>query len=126
MKLLLDQGLPRRAAQLLTDAGIPTIHTSEVGLATARDADILSYARKNQCTVVTLDSDFHTLLAISNAKTPSVIRIRIQRLRAEHLLNLLIKVVDDWSKEIESGVMLTINSKNTRWRKLPLIDSISE
>jgi predicted nuclease of predicted toxin-antitoxin system len=41
MKLLLDQGLPRSAAALLTNRGIDTIHVGDIGIATAEDAEIL-------------------------------------------------------------------------------------
>jgi predicted nuclease of predicted toxin-antitoxin system len=78
MKLLLDQGLPRSAAPLLCQAGIDTVHVGDLGLSTADDAVILQSGRENGRAVVTLDADFHTLLALSGAATPSVIRIRIE------------------------------------------------
>jgi predicted nuclease of predicted toxin-antitoxin system len=34
MKLLLDQGLPRTAAELLRTAGVDAIHVGEIGYAT--------------------------------------------------------------------------------------------
>jgi predicted nuclease of predicted toxin-antitoxin system len=47
------------------------------------DADILAYGRQELRVVVTLDADFHTLLALSGARSPSVVRIRIEGLRGE-------------------------------------------
>nr|WP_258003931.1 DUF5615 family PIN-like protein [Fischerella thermalis] len=41
MKLLLDQGLPRSAATLLSEAGIDAVHVAEIGLSAADDRDIL-------------------------------------------------------------------------------------
>lgn len=58
MKLLLDQGLPRGACQLLVRHGHDVLHVSEVGLATASDDDILDWAESNGRVVVTLDADF--------------------------------------------------------------------
>ncbi|OLP18701.1 hypothetical protein BST81_09270 [Leptolyngbya sp. 'hensonii'] len=81
MKLLLDQGLPLSAAALLRDANIDTIHVGEIGMSEAEDADIIQRARDEERVVVTLDADFHALLALDVATTPSVIRIRIERLR---------------------------------------------
>ncbi len=78
MKLLLDQGLPRSAAALLREAGIDTVHTGEIGFATAEDSVILERARLEGRIVVTLDSDFHMLLAWSSDSTPSVIRIALK------------------------------------------------
>ena len=47
------------------------------------------YSRKECYVAVTLDADFHTLLAISGATLPSVIRLRTEGLRGEALANLL-------------------------------------
>ena len=77
MKVLLDQGLPRSAAELLT-AGIDALHTGECGLAQAR-CHILDYARQQDRVVVTLDADFHTRAGPGHGCT-SVIRIRIEGL----------------------------------------------
>jgi predicted nuclease of predicted toxin-antitoxin system len=48
------------------------------GLATARDAKIIDFARQRGWIVATLDADFHALLALSGATGPSVVRIRIE------------------------------------------------
>ena len=61
MKLLLDQGLPRSAASLLRAADIDTVHTGEIGLATADDESIIQVARQQERVVITLDADFHSL-----------------------------------------------------------------
>jgi predicted nuclease of predicted toxin-antitoxin system len=64
MKLLLDQGTPRRTAAWLRQSGWDAVHTGEAGLSTAEDAQILEIARKQERVVVTLDADFHTMIAI--------------------------------------------------------------
>jgi predicted nuclease of predicted toxin-antitoxin system len=76
MNLLLDQGIPRRTALLLRQAGIDAVHTGEIGYATAEDYEILARALNKGRVVITLDSDFHMLLAFSGAKLPSVVRVR--------------------------------------------------
>jgi predicted nuclease of predicted toxin-antitoxin system len=63
MKLLLDHGTPRSTAALLRKAGIETVHTAEIGMAKADDEEILHRASADDRTVVTLDADFHALLA---------------------------------------------------------------
>ncbi len=71
MKLLLDQGLPRSAAALLRATGIDTVHTGEIDLATADDEAIIQVARQHERVIITLDADFHALLALSRADKPS-------------------------------------------------------
>ncbi|UZQ53364.1 DUF5615 family PIN-like protein [Trichothermofontia sichuanensis B231] len=121
MKLLLDQGLPRSAATLLTEAGIDTIHVAGIGLSAADDTDILQRARNDERIVVTLDADFHALLALSAATTPSVIRIRIERLRAQILANLLLSVVGEFAEDLKQGAIMTVEPSRIRLRHLPLV-----
>jgi len=81
VKLLLDQGLPGTTAEALGRLGFEAVHTGAIGMAKATDEDILDRARREGETVVTLDADFHTLLAIANGAAPSVIRVRVGGLR---------------------------------------------
>ncbi len=122
MKLLLDQGLPRSAAALLTAAGIDTVHVGDLGLSTAEDAAILQAGLEANRTVVTLDADFHALLAMSGAIAPSVIRIRIEGLRGEALTELLLAVIAQCTSDIEQGAAVTVQSGRIRIRHLPLLD----
>ncbi|WP_155960544.1 DUF5615 family PIN-like protein [Fischerella sp. PCC 9605] len=48
MKLLLDQGLPRSAVNLLREVGVDTIHVAEIGLSAVDDIDILQRAREEE------------------------------------------------------------------------------
>lgn len=108
MKLLLDQGLPLSAAALLRDAGIDTIHISEIGMSEAEDAEIIQIAREDRRVVATLDADFHALLALDEVTYPSVIRIRIERLRAQALTELLLTVVAECEEELKQGAAVTV------------------
>lgn len=121
MKLLLDQGLPRSAAELLCSKQIETIHVGEIGLWAAEDREILQKAKEENSVVVTLDADFHALLALSNATSPSVIRIRIERLRAKELTELLLKVIGECREDLEQGAAVVVETKRIRIRRLPLL-----
>ena len=121
MRLLLDQGLPRSASILLCEAGIDTIHVAEIGLSAAEDSEILQKGREDERVVVTLDADFHTLLALSGAIVPSVIRIRIERLRAKALTNLLVMVIGECREELDLGAVVSVEPSRIRVRRLPLL-----
>jgi predicted nuclease of predicted toxin-antitoxin system len=121
MRLLLDQGLPRTGAQLLREAGIDTVHVGEIGFSTAADADILAAAQRENRVVVTLDADFHSLLAHSGAAAPSVIRIRIEGLRADRLTELLRTVCAQCDVELEQGAVVTVQPGRIRIHRLPLL-----
>jgi predicted nuclease of predicted toxin-antitoxin system len=93
MKLLLGQGLPRSTVLHLLNQQIEAVHVGDRGLATATDSKILDFGRQEGMVVVTLDADFHALLALSGVTGPSVIRIRIEGLRGEDLARLLVSVM---------------------------------
>ena len=120
MKLLLDQGLPRSTVPCLEAAGIESVHVGEVALSRADDSDILEYARHDGLVVVTLDADFHALIALSGACDPSVIRIRIEGLNAEALARLLGRIVSGFCSDIERGALLSVTPLRVGVRKLPL------
>jgi predicted nuclease of predicted toxin-antitoxin system len=124
MKLLLDQGLPLSAAALLRDAGIDTIHVGEIGMSQAEDAEIIHKARVEERVVVTLDADFHTLLALNEAASPSVIRVRIERLRAPALTDLLLMVIAECQEDLEQGAAIAVEPNRIRIRRLPLIPDV--
>lgn len=123
MKLLLDQGLPRSASDLLCEAGFDKVHVGDIGLASAEDTEILQKAKEDERVVITLDADFHTLLALTEAIYPSVIRIRIERLRAQALTDLLMTVLDECRQELEEGAAVTIEPTRIRVRRLPLVSN---
>lgn len=120
MKLLLDQGLPRRAAELLRGAGVDTVHAAEVGLSRSDDADILEWCRVNAAAVVTLDADFHALIALAGGSTPSAVRIRIQGLKGPEAARLIQTVVQEREADVLAGALITVERERTRVRRLPI------
>ena len=124
MKRLLDQGLPLSAAALLREAGFDTVHGGEIGMSEADDSDIIQKAKEDGRVVATLDADFHTLLALDMAVSPSVIRIRIERLRAPALTALLLKVIAECTENIQQGSAITVEPSRIRIRRLPLVPNL--
>ena len=120
MKLLLDQGTPRSAATILRRAGLDAVHTGESGLAEAEDSAIIRRATDENRIVVTLDADFHTQLALTQAREPSVIRIRIEGLRAEEFSGLLQKVLNQCADDLKAGAMISVSACQIRIRRLPV------
>ena len=121
MKLLLDQGLPRSAAALLTEQGFDTVHAGDVGLASASDAAIIDRARIEGRTIVTLDADFHALIALAGASSPSVIRVREEGLKGGVLAELVTKTIGLCRDELVSGSVVTVRGGSIRVRILPLV-----
>lgn len=120
IRLLLDQGLPRSSVDFLPSSGWDVIHACQCGLATASDEQILQYARTDDRVICTLDADFHTLLAVSGAAGPSVVRIRREGMRGSELASLLERVWSEVSASIERGAVVTVTESAIRLRRLPI------
>jgi predicted nuclease of predicted toxin-antitoxin system len=123
MKLLLDQNLSADAAVILRSSGMDAIHAREVGLETADDDAILGWCRVEERIIITLDADFHALLALAGARTPSVVRIRIEGLRDEALAALILRVIAVTEADLQHGSVITVTETSIRLRRLPLVRS---
>lgn len=121
MKLLLDQGLPRSSARLLRSEGIDSIHVGEIGMAKATDVEIIQKASNEGRIVITLDADFHTLLALSRAVLPSIVRIRIEGLKTQAMTDLLLTVITECNDDLIGGSAVTVEPSRIRIRRLPLV-----
>jgi predicted nuclease of predicted toxin-antitoxin system len=64
MKLLFDQNLSPRLCDRLADLFPGSAHVDSLGLGTADDRIVWDYARKNEYTVVTKDSDFSEIIVL--------------------------------------------------------------
>ncbi len=121
MKLLLDQGLPRSTVSELHKFNIKSVHVGDIGMAASTDADIINKAIRDKLIVVTLDSDFHTVLATNESSEPSVIRIRIEGLKAKRLSEIIYNVLLSANKEIKDGAAISVTDKGIRIHTLPLV-----
>ena len=70
MKFLVDQNRSPALAERLRDAGHDAVHTMELGLERAEDDELLLLAREEQRVVISGDTDFGALLALTNATSP--------------------------------------------------------
>jgi predicted nuclease of predicted toxin-antitoxin system len=120
MRLLLDQGLPRSSAALLREAGIDAIHVGELDMSRTPDESIIAHARANGFSIVTLDADFHSLIASAATAGPSVIRLRVQRLKAPDAARLVRTVLDRVGHELAAGCLATVTKESIRIRRLPI------
>lgn len=111
--ILLDQGLPRDAAEQLRSAGVECIHVGEIGLSAASDTEILEYARAAGRVVVTLDADFHSILVVSSMSAPSVIRIRLEGLKAPAIAAIVREVIAAYAPDLAIGCMITVKEQKT-------------
>ena len=120
MNFLLDQGIPRSTVTLLKNVGIEARHVGDLAMATALDEQIIEKARQDNSVIVTLDSDFHTILALDNAFKPSVIRIRIEGLKGDGIAEIIKQVITVCKSELLNGAAVSVTQSAIRVKLLPL------
>jgi len=120
VKLLLDEGVPWRAAGLLRDQLIEAVHVFDLKMRGASDTAILAAAIERGAAVVTLDSDFHQLLARDAAFQPSVIRFRVEGLSYQDIADWTNRVIRTVGEDLSRGVAVSVTEKAIRVHRLPL------
>ena len=121
IRILLDQGLPRGTAKILCREQWDVVHTGDIGLAQASDREIIDFAQREDRIIITLDADFHAILAVENASSPSVIRIRQEGLKAVQLSDLIKSIWPTVQSQLEAGALVTVTEKSIRVKSIPLI-----
>ena len=120
MKLLLDMNIPLKYAALLSDKGIESLRWSAVGSPKASDREIMKYASDNNLIVLTFDLDFSTILSSTHNLKPSIIQVRASILNAEQTVDFIAEALLRNMHDLDKGAILTIDSKKSRLRLLPL------
>lgn len=88
MKLLLDQNLSPRIAEILLDSFPGSTHVSLVGLSTSPDGAVWNYAKAHDFLIVSKDADFHQRSLVLG-HPPKVIWIRRGNCTTEAVVSLL-------------------------------------
>ncbi len=121
MRFLLDEGLSPRVLDLLSAAGHDVVHVRDSGLQSAPDPAVLAVALEQRRVLVTLDTDFGALLALSGARQPSVILFRGEVTRLpEGQAMLLLANLDQITADLNAGAAVVLGDERVRVRRLPI------
>ena len=121
MRFLLDQNQSPLLVGPLTVAGHDGVHVRDLGMSRAADRVILDYAVKDQRIVLSGDTDFGELLAMSNAALPSVVLLRRQGdRRAAQIAALVLANLEAVSEDLAAGAIVVLETDRVRVRRLPL------
>jgi len=89
VKLLLDENISPRVASALREAYPETVHVRAVGLASAADEAIWSFAVEHGFLIVSKDSDFHQLSFVRGFP-PKVVWIQLGNCTTAQIIDLLL------------------------------------
>ena len=120
LEFLANMNISPLTVEQLRKHGWNIVRVSEVMNKESKDIDILAYAQKQNKVVVTQDLDFSAILALSGYGKPSLINLRLENPRPDLVTTRIIDVVSTMEKELEEGVVVTVDETSARYRNLPM------
>jgi len=120
MKFLLDMPLSPHIAAWLNDRGHDAVHASTIGLGRASDRELLERAVSEGRIVITADTDFPQLMALSRATLPGIILFRGGNYTSKEIQELLKQGLEAAPEDLFARSICTIDRKRIRHRPLPL------
>ena len=112
---LLDQMFDRLLREKLRELGYEVLAVSEIGMATADDAEIMEWATTNNRTVITLNDHFGDWAVLPLSRHPGVIRLKVNPTTTENTLNLLLPFLKNHQDKDFTNSLVIVRSSGIRW-----------
>lgn len=120
MRFLVDEALQSRVAVALGESGHDATHVVAPGLSGSTDGAVLRLAVAERRVLVTLDTDFGTLLAMTGASEPSVVLLRGLADDTQSRVAAMLSVLAEVEADLEAGAVVVIEEDRYRVRSLPI------
>lgn len=107
MKLLFDQNLSPKLAECFKKSFSDTAHLQDLGFGASDDLFVWEFAKSNDFTIVTKDSDFNNMVSFFGFP-PKVIWIRKGNCSTKQIIELIEKHIDaiiSFIEDTESGIL---------------------
>jgi len=123
MRLLVDEALQDAVADRLATAGHDTTHVRTLGRAGHTDDEVMALAIADERILVTTDTDFGTILALTGATEPSVVLLRGIGDTIDERVDALLAVLPRVERVLSEGAVVVIEPDRYRIRYLPIDDA---
>jgi predicted nuclease of predicted toxin-antitoxin system len=115
LRLLLDQMIGATVAETLRGEGYDVIRVSEVGMARADDAEIMSRATAEDRVLVTLDEHFGDWVVLPLDKHAGVVRLKANPATTERIYGLLSTFLKNHTEARFADRLVIVSHRGIRW-----------
>lgn len=121
-KFIADIHISPLTVKELQKKGYDIIRVTDKLPATSLDKEIIQLAYQEKAVIITQDLDFSAIIAQSGLNGPSVISLRVANAKPDIITRILITVLPLIEAELREGAIVSIDEKEYRIKKLPVIE----
>jgi predicted nuclease of predicted toxin-antitoxin system len=121
-KFIADIHISPLTIKALQEKGYDIIRVTDKLPATSFDKEIIHLAYQEKAVIITQDLDFSAIIAKSGLKGPSIISLRVDNAKPDIITRILKTMLPLIETELREGAIVSINEKEYRIKKLPVIE----
>lgn len=120
LKFIADVHISPLTVKELYEKGYNIIRVTDRLPATSSDNEIVQLAYQERAVIITQDLDFSAIVAQSGLKGPSIVSLRVDDAKPDIITQILLNVLPLIETHLTEGVIVSIDEKEYRIRKLPV------